>query len=108
MEKQKLRSGISKDEIAFQIEIRYTIERDYRLSGKIGDTVQIGMLLKARLTEKSCGSGYGGCCAEYCNVEDFEKGIVGMKAGEEKDIEVIFPEDYDNLPEEGCLSYHPV
>ena len=26
---------------------------------------------------------------------DFEKGIIGMKAGEEKDIDVVFPEDYN-------------
>ena len=85
----------------------------------IGDTFEAGMVLqgwevkslrlkKVQLVDSYVllkdGEAFDGGSAEGQNLElgsgqmipGFEDGIVGMKAGEEKDIDVTFPEDYQS------------
>lgn len=97
MEKAEISDQELEDEIAFQIEISTQSREITDRPAKIGDTVQIDFEGTVDGEEFEGGSGYGYSVVlgDGMFLEDFEKGIVGMKAGEEKDIEVIFPEDYE-------------
>lgn len=70
--------------------------KDVKRKAKDGDRVMINFTGKVDGEEFAGGSGqdYPLVLGEGRMLPDFEAGVVGMKGGESKDVEVNFPEDY--------------
>lgn len=91
-------SEVSDDEIEAQI------VTDMASFKEDADTVQNGDTITIDFVGKKDGKVFDGGSAESYSVvvgsntlvSGFEEGMVGMKSGESKDIDVTFPEDYSN------------
>lgn len=97
MEKADVSDQELEDEIAFQIELGTNSKEITDRAAKIGDTVEIDFEGTIDGKEFDGGSGYGYSIVlgDGMFFEELENGIVGMKTGEEKDIEVVFPKEYE-------------
>ena len=86
-------------------ELNPLIERASRMvsverESKLGDTVVIDFdgFLNGERFDGGKGEGYNLELGSHTFVPGFEDGVVGMKAGDEKDIELTFPKEYpENL-----------
>lgn len=97
MEKADVSDQELEDEIAFQIEISTSSKEITDRGAKIGDTVEIDFegTIDGKEFEGGSGYGYSLILGDGMFLEDLENGIVGMKTGEEKDIKVVFPKEYE-------------
>lgn len=97
MEQAKVSDAELEDEIAFQVEINSQTKEITDRAAELGDTVVIDFEGTVDGKEFDGGSGYGYTIVlgDGLFLEEFEEGIVGMKSGEEKDVRVTFPQDYD-------------
>lgn len=85
------------DEIAFQIDINTESTQITDRPAQSGDTVLIDFEGTIDGEEFDGGSGYGYTIVigDGVFLEELENGMIGMEPGEEKDITVTFPENYE-------------
>lgn len=85
-------------------EVESQIKTDMSVYKESADEVQNGDTLNIDFVGKKDGEAFDGGSAEsysvvvgsHTLVSGFEEGMIGMKNGESKDIEVTFPDDYSN------------
>ena len=90
---------VTEEDIAHELE--HIVEQNARMQpvereAKMGDTVNIDFegFLNGEPFEGGKGEGHDLELGSDSFVPGFEEQVVGMKAGEEKDIDITFPEDY--------------
>ena len=61
-----------------------------------GDQVKVDFIgeLDGERVEEACGEGMAFTLGQGQMIEDFDQGVVGLAAGEEKTFDAVFPEDY--------------
>lgn len=61
-----------------------------------GDQVKVDFTgeLEGERVEEACGEGMSFTIGQGQMIEDFDKGVVGLGAGEERTFDAVFPEDY--------------
>jgi trigger factor len=61
-----------------------------------GDQVKVDFTgeLDGERVEEACGEGMSFTIGQGQMIEDFDKGVIGLGAGEERTFDAVFPEDY--------------